>query len=111
MQCDVITKTNQTHCFMCDRAFILLACSTTFNALMSRSFSHSILICNYAYCLCSIKLKLLQPVLALFFCTLADDPTPVGEVIENIASGAAGLGFDSVTGQIGHSVANGSPPL
>ena len=35
----------------------------------------------------------------------------VGAVMKNIAIGAGGLGFDSCAGQIGHSVANGSPVL
>ena len=32
-------------------------------------------------------------------------------LIKKIATGAGGLEFDSRAGQIGHSVANGSPPL
>ena len=35
---------------------------------------------------------------------------PVNAVVEDIAIGAVGLGFDSLIGQIGHSVVNGSPP-
>ena len=35
----------------------------------------------------------------------------VGEVVKDIAIGARGLGFDSLAGQIGHSVASGSSPL
>ena len=30
---------------------------------------------------------------------------------QNVAIGAGSLGFDSRIGQIGHSIANGSPPL
>ena len=31
-------------------------------------------------------------------------------MVKDIAIGAGGLGFDSEAGQIGYSVANGSPP-
>ena len=34
----------------------------------------------------------------------------VSTVIEDIATGTGGLGFDSWAGQIGHSVTNSSPP-
>ena len=36
---------------------------------------------------------------------------PVSSVVKLVAIGAEGLGFDSGADQIGHSVANGSPPL
>ena len=36
---------------------------------------------------------------------------PVCSVITDIAIGAGGLGFNSQSGQTGHSVVNGSPPL
>ena len=34
-----------------------------------------------------------------------------GETVQDIAIGSEGLGFNFRAGQIGHSVANGSPPL
>ena len=37
--------------------------------------------------------------------------TPVGVVVRNIAISAGSLGFDFRAGQIGHNVANGTPPL
>ena len=36
---------------------------------------------------------------------------PVSSVVEHMANGAEGLGFDSRAGQIGHCVVNGSEPL
>ena len=36
---------------------------------------------------------------------------PVSLVVKGTAVGAGGLGFNFRAGQIGHSVANGSPPL
>ena len=36
---------------------------------------------------------------------------PLGVVAKDIVISAEGLGFDYRAGQIGHSVANGSPPL
>ena len=36
---------------------------------------------------------------------------PVDLVVKDIDVGVIGLGFDSRTGQIGHKVANDSPPL
>ena len=36
---------------------------------------------------------------------------PVGIVVKDIAVGIGGLRFDSLAGQIAHSVANGWPPL
>ena len=36
---------------------------------------------------------------------------PVSSVVNYIAIGAGGLGFDSRADQIGRSIANGSPPL
>ena len=44
----------------------------------------------------------------LFDCYLHQ---PLTSVVKRFAFNAEGLGFDSWTGQIGHSVANGSPPL
>ena len=43
--------------------------------------------------------------------SIFDENWSVGEVVKNITIGARGLGFDSQAGQIGHSVANGSPPF
>ena len=36
---------------------------------------------------------------------------PGGLVLKHIAIGARGLGFDTLAGHVGHSVAYGSPPL